>query len=124
MLKRFLTITVLACAAALALPALQGCTGPNALVSQVSGERANVGKVIASVTSVRDMVTAGLNADKIKAADAENVRTQLNVIRQGADIADAMVKKGDVTGADAKLLALQASIDALRAYLIKQGVKP
>lgn len=124
MLKRLLSQAMLAFALALAIVVVPGCTGPNALVSQVSGERATVGKVIASVTAVRDMVTAGLNADKIKAADAENTRTQLNVLRQGADVADGMVKSGDIKGADAKLAALQASIDAIRSYLLTQGVKP
>jgi uncharacterized protein YceK len=120
-MKRFLMAAFIAVFSLLALPTLQGC---GTLVSQVAGERATVGKVIASVTTVRDMVTAGLNADKIKAADAENVRTQLNAIRQGADVADGLVKQGDVTGADAKIKALQAAVDALRAYLITQGVKP
>ena len=124
MLKRLLSIVVLACAAALALPALQGCTSrPNALVTQVSGERATVGKVLASITTVRDLLTVALNTGKIKAADAENLRAQINVVRQGADIADGMVKSGEA-GADARIAALQASIDALRAYLISQGAKP
>lgn len=121
MLKRMFSIVVLALAA-LALPALQGCAGPNALVQQVQGDRATVGKVLATTATVRDMVTAGLTANKIKAVDAENLRAQINVIRQGADIADGLAKTGEA-GADARIAALQASIDGLRAYLIAQGVK-
>ena len=128
MLKRlfnprgFILAFVLMCFATLML-GTTGCTGPNALVQQVQGERATVGKVIATATTVRDMVTAGLNADKIKAADAENIRAQVNVIRQGADVADGLVKGGNTTGADAKIQSLQVAIDALKAYLIAQGVK-
>lgn len=122
MLKRMFSIVVLALAA-LALPALQGCAGPNALVTQVQGDRATVGKVLASTAAVRDLVTVALNTGKIKAADAENLRTQINVVRQGADIADGLVKNGEA-GADARIAALQASIDGIRAYLISQGAKP
>lgn len=122
MLKRLLSAALMAVALAIAVPALEGCTGQNSLISQVSGPRATVGKAVAGITTVRDMLNAALNGNLIKADDGEDIRTQLGVLRKSADVADTMVKSGAV-GADAKIAALQASIDLLRDYLIKQGVK-
>ena len=125
-LKRSISTFLVAAMLAVALPlAVSGCAGGiGSVVSAApSGPNSNTAIALTSVTTTRELLTAAVNADKISAADAENLRTQLNAARAGIDVAQSLYKT-DPSGGDARLAISRAAIDAVRAYLIKQGAKP
>lgn len=87
------------------------------------GPEAQIGNTLTLITATRDMVTVGVNAGKIKVADAENLRDQLNVARKGVDVAEPLLTSAPSDGV-ARLDAARAAIQAVKDYLMKKGVNP
>lgn len=103
---------------------LIGCSGTNSILQPVpDGPNAKIAAALSSVTTARELLTTAVTADKISAADAENLRMQLNTARSGIDVAQTVFKT-DTSGGDARLSAARAAIDGVRAYLITKGAKP
>lgn len=69
-----------------------------------------------TVTALRDTTTALLKAGSIDATDAANVQAQADAARTGLDIA-RMLSAGDLSTANARLTASQATLQALQVYL-------
>ena len=125
-MKRFLAPFLFAVSMLFAMaPALLiGCSGMNSVLQPLpDGPNAKVAAALSSVTTARELLAVAVNADKISAADADNLRMQINTARSGIDLAQTAFKT-DMAGGDARLSAARAAIDGVRAYLISKGTKP
>jgi len=125
-MKRLFATIVAAFALALAGPlALSGCAGgiSGIVAPTPAGVNAKVGVALSTVTEARELLTIAVNADKVSAADATNLREQLNTARAGIDTAQALLKTSPAD-ADARLAVASAAITAVRNYLVTKGAKP
>jgi galactitol-specific phosphotransferase system IIB component len=74
----------------------------------------------ATAAAINQSATALLNAKKISSDDAQHVLDSTRSARSGLDIARTMTKV-DPKGADAKIAAQIAILNALNAYLASKG---
>lgn len=109
------------------LVVLQGCASFGIPTADSAKQRIAVGYV--GVKQLRDQAYTAALAGKLDKADAANVQKQADVMREGLDIADAMVGT-DLSSAEMRLkateealLRLQEYIAAKQAKQAKQGVK-
>ncbi len=77
---------------------------------------------LSNVTAVRESATEAVSSGSISADDAQNVQNQANTAREGIDIA-VSIHATNPAQADQRLVAAQAVVDALKAYVSKQVKK-
>src|ERR1700741_4320154 len=87
---------------------LAGCAALGLPKAQTFDQKLVVG--YASVTAAVKTTTTLLEAKKISADDAQNVRNQAENVKQGLDIARAL-HKADPTAGDAKLTSAITALD-------------
>lgn len=110
---RLLTIAVAFCT----LPFLAGCPTQGGVVPQTVKQQIAV--AYTQVTGARLSALAALKAKKITPDDAANVQKQLDVAREGLDVAQALADSNPLAATN-KLEAQLAVVRALQAYLPKE----
>jgi len=105
---------------ALVLTVLTACASLGLAKPESFNEKASV--AISSVTAVRQTAAALLQADKITAADAQNIQNQANNARAGITVAIA-INATDPKAAENRLTAVLVGLNAITAYLATQQGK-
>lgn len=105
--------------AALAL-LITACSALGLAKPETFNEKAAV--AISSVTAVRQTATALLTAEKITAADAQNIQDQANNARAGIQVAIS-INATDPAAAENRITAVLVGLNALTAYLTAQQGK-
>jgi hypothetical protein len=75
---------------------------------------------ISSVTAVRQSAITLLTANKITAADAQNIQDQANNARAGIEVAVA-INETDPAAAENRISAVLVGLNAISAYLTAKG---
>jgi hypothetical protein len=114
-MKRQLQFFALACAMLI----LSACASLGVPTPDTFNKKLAV--AVATVTEVRNTGATLLSAGKISASDAANIEKQADTAREGLNVARTLSGK-DLAGADNKLTAATAILQALQTYLLtKQG---
>lgn len=79
---------------------------------------------ISTVTEVRETAYAALTAGKITPAQAQDANMKADTARDAIAAARTVAASGDLTNATTRLDAIQASLQALHAYLIQRQTAP
>ncbi len=103
--------------AAVPLVGMSGCEVLGVPAATTFKERTAL--ALTQVTAVRESAASLLAADKISAADAQNIQDQANNARAAIDIAISY-EATDPTQAENRLAAAQAVVAALKTYLEQQ----
>lgn len=113
-MKRQLQFFVLACMLILSACASLGVPTPDTFNKKLA-------VAVVTVTEVRNTGATLLSAGKITANDAANIQQQADTARDGLNVARSLSDK-DLAGADNKLIAATAILQALQTYLLtRQG---
>ncbi len=75
---------------------------------------------VSSVTAIRSTAASLLTADKITAADAQNIQTQADTAREAIVVAST-IHATDPAAADNRLTAIITGLNAISAYLATRG---
>ena len=118
-MKKFFSLHLLF-AFALVL-AVSGCAQMGLATPQTFDDR--LGVAYGTVTAVRDAATTLVNADKITAADAQNVQDQANNARTGLDLAKSF-RTTNPDLAQTKMATAIQVLAALQSYLTSRSTTP
>jgi hypothetical protein len=75
---------------------------------------------ISSVTAIRSTALSLLEANKITAADAQNIQKQADTAREAIVVAETIHQANPAGGAD-RLTAIIAGLTAIQTYLATKG---